>query len=315
MSQFWSNTVELEELLRARAREIGFHALGFARAEALDDEVAHLDRWLDRGCHAGMTYLERWREVRRDPRHSGMVAGAKTVVSLAMAYPSGEGRGLGRELARYARGPDYHKVLRQRLTSLLRQLRQEIPELRGRALVDSAPVLERAWARRAGLGWIGRNSCLIHPELGSFFVLGELILTAEINAEPPAPLPGCGDCRACVEACPTGALASPDGRRLDARRCLSYWTVEAPGALPEELTAQAPLFGCDRCQLACPHNHRRPPVTSPLAPLERWEGLDLVRLAEMSIEEISRLIRGTALERAGAEALRRRARAIRARRG
>ncbi len=303
--------MSLKAFSRARARELGFHAVGFARAEPLPREVEGLRAWLDQGCHAEMGYLERWIDVRGDPAHPGMLAGARTVMVLAMAYPwrGPEPVGLAGYLARYARGPDYHRVVRGRLKALLAELRAREPGLRGRALVDTAPIFERAWAARAGLGWIGRNTCLIHPELGSALVLGELVLSVELEPDPMIP-DRCGDCRACVEACPTGALRRPEGRWLDARRCLSYWSVEARGPIPPDLPAEAVLFGCDACGAACPWNQRPREPESALASLERWRGVTLEELARMELALIEELIRGTALERAGAEKLRERARKV-----
>jgi len=303
--------VSLDERLRSRASELGLHAVGVSRAGTLGEEADRFDRWVSSGRHGDMRYLERWGEVRRDPRHEGMVAGARSVVSVALAYPpDGAPAGLATHLARYARGPDYHRVVRGLLAELLASLRRDEPSCRGRALVDSAPVLERAWAERAGLGWIGRNTCLIHPRLGSWLVLGELVITADL--EPGSPIEdGCGDCRACVDACPVGALERPDGRVLDARRCLSYWTVEAGAReLPADIEASLVLFGCDACQQVCPHNQEVPRSETPLGPLRRWEGFTLEGFAKADLAAIERLIEGTALERAGAPVLRERARRL-----
>lgn len=303
--------MDIKVHISERAPALGFHAQGVASALPLPDDAERLSRWLDRGHHAGMSYLERWTEVRRDPSHAGMVQGARTVVSLAMAYPwsEAETEGVTPLLARYARGDDYHLVVRSRLTALLDELRRLVPGLRGRVLVDTAPLFERAWAVRAGLGWIGRNTCLIHPELGSAFVLGELVLSAEV--EPDQPMADrCGECRACVDACPTDALVRPDGHQLDTRRCLSYWTVEARDPIPESLAAQEVLFGCDACQLACPWNQGRDDLDSPITPLERWRGTTLEKLAQMPDRELETLIRETALERTGAACIRARARRL-----
>ncbi len=313
MSQKRSSEVKLEDFISLRAQELGFHALGLTKAQSLPAESDRLAQWLSQGNHAGMSYLERWSDVRGDPGHPGMVEGARTVVSLAMAYPGATAaRGLTPLLARYARGPDYHTLIRDRLKQLLRAIRGEAPHVRGRALVDTAPLFERAWAQRAGLGWIGRNSCLIHPELGSWIVLGELVLTVDLEhtAGIKTVDDRCGSCRACVQACPTGALQKPDGRVLDARRCLSYWTVEAAGEIPADLGAPQVLFGCDACQRACPFNQGLDKQRSPLEPLNRWQSLSLEKLVEMDLRDLRTLIRGTALERAGERPLKERARKI-----
>lgn len=303
--------MDLKAFIQVSAQQLGFHAIGFAHAEPLEAEAIRFEQWIAAGCHADMTYLERYLDVRLDPGHEGMLAGAQTVVCVAMAYPLTDSsvQGLASHLARYARGPDYHRVLRDLLRRLLKEIRSESPDVHGRALVDTAPLWERIWAARAGLGWLGRNTCLIHPELGSGLVLGELVLSVDL--EPDQPIEDrCGECRACVEACPTGALQLPDGGLLDARRCLSYWTVEARRPLPGNLAAGDVFFGCDACQDACPWNEREQEVETPLAPLARWSDVTLQELARLELAEITELIRGTALERAGAENLRARAREL-----
>ena len=301
--------MDLKAHVAARARDLGFHAIGFARAAPLIEERERLERWLAEGCHAGMTYLERLVDVRLDPTHRGMLEGARTVVSLAMAHPLGdpdEG-GVATDLARFARGLDYHDVVGQRLRSLLADVKTVAPGVAGRALVDSAPLLERAWAVRAGLGWIGRNTCLVHPDLGSGLVLGELVLSVELEPDAPGE-DRCGECRACVEACPTEALRRSDGRVLDARRCRSYWTVEARGEAPLDLGDT--LFGCDACQTVCPWNARAADPPTPLAPLQRWRDVTLEDLVGMAPDRIDALIRGTALARRGAVAFRASARRV-----
>lgn len=313
MSQKRCILVNLQEYIRESAKEHGFHAVGFASAEPLIEDERRYRRWLEAGCHADMTYLERWLDVRFDPRIPGMVEGAKSIVCFAMAYPlEPPRRGVARHIAAYARGQDYHHVVRDRLRLLLVELEQRSPGLRGRALVDSAPILERAWAQRAGLGWIGRNSCLIHPELGSAFVLGELVITEALDSDAPLEVDGCAQCERCVTACPGHALSRQESGRLDARRCLSYWTIEALETLEADSEAgrSDAFFGCDVCQLQCPYNVRRPRLETALEPLQRWLELELEDIARLELDELKKLIRGTALQRAGAEALRRRARTL-----
>lgn len=304
--------MDLKERIRAWARDVGFHAVGFARAEPLVEEGDHLKRWLDHGQHGALGYMERWLDVRLDPRHDGMVSGAKSVISLAL-FIGGDKRsrdGLDGHIARYARGPDYHAVVRRRLVELLETLRQEEPNLGGRTVVDTAPLFERAWAVRAGLGWIGRNTCLIHPTLGSMVILGELVITADLEPDEMVITDRCGDCRACIEACPTSALEPPEGRVLDARRCLSFWTVEAKTSIPKAFEEKAELFGCDICQRVCPFNAQPPDFETPLAPLERWRSVSIEQLAHYGMADIEGLIAGTALARAGPRALRDRARTM-----
>jgi epoxyqueuosine reductase len=313
LSQNQDDAGSLAAFARRRALELGFHAVGIATVEPLAGEARRVEEWVAAGRHAGLGYMARWHDVRRDPRHGGMVAGARSVVSVALAYdtePERQPSGIAAHLSAFARGPDYHGVVRDRLQTLLADLAGLAPGLRGRALVDSAPVLERAWAVRAGLGFVGRNTCLIHPTLGSTVVLGELIVTTALDpGPPPGAVDGCGSCRACVVACPTGALAAPDGHVLDARRCLSYWSVEAKGPPPPDLAALLPLFGCDACQDACPYNCRRARPESPLRALPRWRETSVADVAAMPLERLAELLRGTPLARAGAAAIRERARA------
>jgi epoxyqueuosine reductase len=304
----------LKEIIRSRALALGFHAVGFAAAGRLEEERGAFERWLEAGRQAGMSYLERGRDARLDPARGEIVAGARTVVSVALGYELASSEadpGVSRWLAGFARGIDYHDAVRERLKQLLDEVHAAEPELRGRAFVDTAPILERAWAVRAGLGSIGRNTCLIHPTLGSALVLGELVLTAEVEPDEPTQDDPCGECRACVEACPGGALLEPDGRVLDARRCLAFWTVEARAPIPEPLEARAALlFGCDACQSACPWNGLRPRLETPLAPLERWRDLSLAEVAAMDEARLEQLLRGTSLARAGAARIRSRARRL-----
>ena len=304
--------MDLKELIRTASQEQGFHAIGVAAASPLHDHGAHLERWIARRLHGGLGYMERWRDVRVDPSHRGMVEGARSVVSLAMSYGSSAAgdSSLASHIAMYARGPDYHGVLRERLGHLLDLVRREAPGVAGRAVVDTAPLLERAWAARAGLGWIGRNTCLLNRELGSLFVLGELVLSVELEPDDPCEADGCGECRACVEACPTSALAAPDGHVLDVRRCLSYWTIEAKADLPPDVDGTDSFFGCDACQLSCPYNASLPPRSTPLAPLDRWREVSLEQVAQMADSSLKRLIEGTALGRAGAGKLRAAARRV-----
>lgn len=314
MSQERRDPAGLKEIIRTRALALGFHAVGFARIGRIAGDLVAFDRWIAAGHHAGMSYLERGREARLDPSGPKIVAGARTVVSLALGYelgPAGRGPGVASLLAGFARGVDYHDAVRERLKQLLDEIRRVEPKARGRAFVDTAPLLERAWAVRAGLGRIGRNTCLIHPTLGSALVLGELVLTVELEPDEPTGDDPCGSCRACVEVCPGGALIPPDGRVLDARRCLAYWTVEAREPIPEPLEARASLlFGCDACQVACPWNGPRADLVTPLAPLDRWRDLSLAEVAAMDEARLEELLRGTTLERAGAARIRSRARRL-----
>jgi epoxyqueuosine reductase len=252
--------------------------------------------WLAAGYAAEMAYLERHLPLRADLR--AVLPGARSAICVALPYPGPQpGEAAIGAVAKYARGADYHDVVRERLTLLWDELRREHPAAEGRVFVDSGPLPERELARRAGLGWVGKNSCLIHPELGSRFVLGEILTTLAL--EPTAPITGsCGACRRCLDACPTGALVTPG--TVDARRCLSYLTIEHKGPIPRELRPAlgTRLFGCDACQDACPHNRVCDIIDSPLAPAADLLAPDLPALLQTSPEEFSRRFRGTALQRA-----------------
>jgi epoxyqueuosine reductase len=299
----------LSERLRAAARAAGFELVGIATLGPAATGAAYL-RWLERGDQAGMDWMARSRAVRLDPRR--LLPGARSALVVGLRYaphaaqpPAGS---IWPRVARYARGSDYHGVVRQRLRRVERALRAERPEAGTRICVDTAPLLERELAARAGLGAVGKNTLLLHPEAGSWFVLGELLTTLDLA--PDVPLADlCGDCRRCLDACPTGAL--PEPYRLDARRCLAYWTIEHRGEIAEPYRAHLAerLFGCDACQEACPWNRRAlPPVVDPeLGVVPERAALDLAGLLGISAARYRRELRATALERARREGLRRNA--------
>jgi epoxyqueuosine reductase len=247
-------TDALKDELLARARELGFARAGVARVEPLPRDAEALRRWIERGHHASMAWMEETVEVRLDPSHAGMLPSAKSVLVLAAPYGRAGDAPLGPPpsvVARYARGRDYHNVLGKRARKLAKLVRQR--GFRARASVDSVPVLERAWAQRAGVGFVGKNACLIVPGIGSHVFLASVVTDAELAPDEPMS-ERCGSCRACLDACPTRAFVSE--RELDARRCISYLTIEHEGAIEEPLRegVGAHLFGCDDCQDVCPFN-------------------------------------------------------------
>ncbi len=214
-------------------------------------------------------------------------------------------------VARYARGEDYHEVLWRRLEALLAWLQQECPGLQGRAVADTAPLLERDFARLAGLGWIGKNTMLINRTLGSFTLLGALLIDLELLYDPPHESSHCGTCTRCLDACPTDAFAGP--YQLDARRCISYWTIEHKGPIPAPVAANLHgwVFGCDICQDVCPWNRKAPPAREPrLAPRPEWTNPDLLAWLEADAETFRRSLKGTALSRARRAGLIRNAAAV-----
>ena len=253
-----SELAALKSDLLEHARRLGFDALGVSSVEIPDDE-RHLIRWLSDGFHGEMHYMQRHGSKRSRPQE--LVPGTVRVISARLDYWPGEARAAESVLAdgslgyvsRYALGRDYHKVLRRGLAELAVTLQRRIGAFGYRVCVDSAPVLERAHARDAGLGWIGKHTNLIARDAGSWFFLGEILTDLPLPPDVPASA-HCGSCRACIPACPTGAIVAP--YRLDARRCISYLTIEHPGAIPAELRDLLGnrIYGCDDCQLVCPWN-------------------------------------------------------------
>jgi epoxyqueuosine reductase len=307
----------LENRLKDEARRLGFELVGIAAAEEADD-FDRLRDWLDRGYAGEMTYLHRHAEARRHPR--GVLPTVRSVVMLGMSYapvahaarvplPTREPRvATTARIARYALGADYHQVLRGRIKELAGWLRRERPEAWGRAVVDTAPLLERGLARRAGLGWFGKNTMLIDRRQGSYFVLGALLLDIDLTPDPPHETSHCGTCTACLDACPTEAFVGPGV--LDARRCISYLTIEVKGSIPTELVPGVGdwLYGCDVCQDVCPWNRKAPPGREPaLRPRPELEAIDPVEVLLMPEAEFRTRFADTALMRPGPAGLRRNA--------
>lgn len=257
------NVAQHTRLIREEAHRLGFVFVGFARAERMDEEAIRLEAWLQQGFHGQMGYMENYFEQRVDPRL--LVAGARSVVSLVYNYYPEKKQvdPPAPQLAKYAYGEDYHFVLKSKLRALLEFIQTEIGEVNGRCFVDSAPILERDWARRAGTGWVGKNTLLIHPKAGSFFFLAELILDLELQYDGPLK-DYCGTCTRCIDACPTDAIA-PQGYLMDGSKCISYLTIELREALPESFRGKMAnwMFGCDICQDVCPWNRFSQPHQEP----------------------------------------------------
>ena len=242
------------DLIREAAQRLGFDFVGFARAERLDDEARRLEAWLQKGAHGKMAYMENHFDMRVDP--TLLVPGAKTVICLTFNYhnPDLQSDPEAPKISRYAYGEDYHHIVKDKLKLLLAFMQEQIGAIDGRCFVDSAPVLEREWAKRAGLGWNGRNTLTINPRKGSYFFLAEIICDLPLVYDDPI-RDHCGTCRRCIDACPTQAIA-PEGYFLDASKCISYLTIELREEIPAEFEGKMDnwMFGCDVCQDVCPWN-------------------------------------------------------------
>ncbi|MDD4424747.1 MAG: tRNA epoxyqueuosine(34) reductase QueG [Mariniphaga sp.] len=270
--------------VKSKAKELGFLECAILPAESLGEEKERLHAWLEADMFGEMHYMARNRDKRLDPRL--LFPPAKTVVLVLQNYYSNKKQKDPEApvISQYAYGIDYHRVMKEKLKNLLASVQKEIPECKGRFFVDSAPVLERAWARRAGLGWIGKNSCLISKNHGSFFFIGELILDVELHFDKPKVVTDhCGSCTRCIDACPTSAIVAD--RVVDARKCISYQTIELKREPDEKLKGlfQNRVFGCDICQDVCPWNRKAEPhnerLLSPSVSLleltkQEWYNLD-----------------------------------------
>lgn len=239
--------------IKTTAANLGFSFCGIAKADFLEEEAPRLEEWLHRGYQGKMNYLENYFDKRLDPRL--LVDGAKSVISVGYNYfPQQDlAQDESFKIAKYAYGEDYHYVVKDKLKELLQAIQSEVGEVGGRAFVDSAPVLERPWAQRAGNGWIGKNSLLLNKQMGSFFFLAELIIDLELEYDSPVK-DYCGTCTACMDACPTEAI--PEPYVVDGSKCISYFTIELKEAIPEEVKGKFEnwIFGCDICQDVCPWN-------------------------------------------------------------
>jgi len=293
-----------KQVLTSAAHRLGFQACRVARADFLAEEAPSLDAWLAKGFHGSMAYMENHYDKRLDPRK--LVPGAKSVISLAYNYFPEKDLADGEKprIAKYAYGEDYHRVVKDKLFELLDHLRESLGAIQGRCFVDSAPVMERAWAKRSGLGWVGKHSLLLRKNEGSFFFLAELIVDYDFTPDSPV-ADHCGTCTRCLDACPTGAIVAPEV--VDSSRCISHMTIELHDALPEEHKAVISpwVFGCDICQDVCPWNrHARPNAEPRFSPSEwpDWTSQDWQELTE---ETFDRVFGKSALTRRGLEGIRR----------
>ncbi|UCG28176.1 MAG: tRNA epoxyqueuosine(34) reductase QueG [Bacteroidales bacterium] len=253
---------EVSDKIKRHAMQLGFDACGISKADALEQDAFHLEQWLETGKHGEMKYMSAYPERRSDPRK--LVEGAGSVISVIMNYYPEKIQSDPKvpRISKYAYGRDYHRVMKKKLLKLLEYIKENIGRVKGEVFVDSAPVLDRAWAAKAGLGWIGKNSNLISRKFGSFVFIGELVVDMILRYDHTVK-DLCGDCTRCIEACPTGAIVTE--KVIDARRCISYITIEHRGEIPSRMKGKMNnwIFGCDVCQDVCPWNRKRIPHGEP----------------------------------------------------
>lgn len=297
--------------LKSKCKDLGFDYCGIARAEMLDDDARRLERWLSKGMHGNMQYMENYFDLRTDP--TKLVPGAKSVITLLINYfPHQQQKVEVPKIAKYAYGLDYHEVIREKLKQLLLMMKQEIGEINGRGFVDSAPVLERAWATKSGLGWIGKNGNLIHKQAGSFFFIATLIVDVALMYDDPFAKDYCGSCRKCIEACPTDAIL--ENKVIDGSKCISYFTIELKDALlPEHLKSQFSdwMFGCDVCQDVCPWNRFSKPHAEPnFTPLPQVLNFTTTDWEDLTEESFKQIFKNSPLKRRKFEGIKRNLRFI-----
>jgi len=291
---------ELSAAIKEKALELGFAGCGFSQAEALSEDAPRLLTWLEEGHHARMGYMANHFDKRINP--TLLVEGARTVISLLYNYYTDRVQSDPEApiLSKYAYGIDYHFVMKDKMHLLFDFIKSMHPEAQGRVFVDSAPVLDRAWAKRAGLGWIGKNSMLISRSAGSFVFIGEIILNLELEYNQIPESDFCGSCTRCIEACPTDAIL--DTRRIDSERCISYQTIESKGEISSEIEGNLSgrVFGCDICQDVCPWNRKALNHHEPaFIPKEELLDMSLKSWQNLSREEYKLLFPESAVQRAG----------------
>jgi epoxyqueuosine reductase len=290
--------------IKQQAKILGFEDCGISRAQHLEGPSQHLKDWLNKGYHAGMQYMENHFDKRTDPRL--LVEGAQSVISVILNYYPENKQAEGTyKISKYAYGEDYHFVMKRKLKSLLQFIQQIEPQTEGRAFVDSAPVMDREWARRAGLGWIGKHSLLINKGLGSFVFIGELIVNLELEYDTPIN-EYCGTCTRCIEACPTHAIVAD--KVVDSNKCISYQTIENKGEIDAELKGKFNnyIFGCDICQDVCPWNRKsKAHNETAFQPNPSFLLMDKKDWRNMDRETFNALFKNSPLKRAKFEGIRR----------
>jgi len=301
-----SSKEKISHYIKGTAKELGFTACGISKAEHLGDESPHFKAWLEQGYHAGMSYMNRNVEKRLNPVL--LNEWARSVIVVLYNYFPGNGHpeNGNYKISKYAYGKDYHNVIKDKLRKVVDAIEDEIGEITARVFVDSAPVLERAWAKRSGLGWVGKNACLINKQMGSFFFIATIITDLDLEYDEAETNTFCGNCTKCMDACPNGAIISPG--TVDSSKCISYLSIEHKGEfdMQEGVGLHSWIFGCDICQDVCPWNkfaraHAEPSFL-PSKKLMSMTDADWNKLDEETFNE---LFRGTAVERTGYAAIKR----------
>ena len=296
---------EYTSKIKSAAKALGFLSCGISKADFLEDEAPRLEQWLNHGHHGSMSYMERHFDKRLDPRL--LVPGAKSVVSLLLNYHTDKKQTDPKapKISSYAYGTDYHFVIKEKLKELMQIIHREIGEVNGRVFVDSAPVMDKAWAAKSGLGWLGKNTNLISKQVGSFFFIAELIIDLELDYDAPV-TDHCGSCTACIDACPTDALLQP--YQIDGSKCISYLTIELKENIPTEFKGQMDnwAFGCDVCQTVCPWNRFATPHDEPaFEPQEELLNLTKSEWQEMTSVVFNKVFKNSAVKRTKFEGLKR----------
>ncbi|MFT4204699.1 MAG: tRNA epoxyqueuosine(34) reductase QueG [Chitinophagaceae bacterium] len=292
--------------IKELARSSGFDYCGIAKAEQLDKEAARLEKWLAQGMHGQMHYMENYFDLRIDPRK--LVPGAKSVITFFKNYyPSQVQNPSENKVSKYAYGADYHEVIRGQLNLFLNKINEKFGEVQGRGFVDSAPVLERAWAEKAGIGWQGKNGMVINKQGGSFFFIATLVVDLEMAYDDPVAKDFCGSCTRCIDVCPTEAILP--NKIVDGSKCISYFTIELKAQLiPENYQGKFDnwMFGCDTCQDVCPWNRFAKPHQEPqFAPIPEILHFNSKDWQEMTEEQFKTIFRNSPLKRSKYEGIRR----------
>ncbi len=304
MSHNSSNKQKLTNFIKSKSVDLGFISCGISKADFLEEEAANLENWLKNEMHGEMSYMERNFDMRLDPRK--ILNGAKSVISLTYNYYTDKlQKDENFKISKYAFGTDYHFVIREKLKNLLFLIKEKVGDINGRVFVDSAPILERAWAKKSGLGWIGKNTNLISKNVGSFFFLCEIIVDIELDYDYST-TDHCGTCTACIDACPTNAIVEP--YKVDGSRCISYLTIELKENMPEYAKDSYDkwIFGCDICQDVCPWNKFSKPHNEPLFNAdEKFLSMSKNEWLEITKETFDKVFKDSPVKRTGYDGLKR----------